>query len=111
MKRSLLVFIALSIGSVLCGYASTIAYTDPGGQGSQAFAGNVALNFDVLSPITVSALGVFNASGSGTITGTIQVAIFDTSTSTAVTPIVTFHGNYTPAGLGFDVFQPVTPWF
>src|SRR6266852_9103832 len=53
-----------------------IAYTDPANQGMQAFGGNLALNFNVNSPITVFDLGVFNASGSGTITGTIQVVIF-----------------------------------
>ena len=97
----------------LVGAASTradnIAYTDPAGQGRQAWPGNLALNFNVLSPITVSELGVFNASGSGTITGKIQVVIYNTVTNTAVTPVVTFSGNYTPAGLGFDVFQAITP--
>jgi PEP-CTERM motif-containing protein len=97
----------------LVGAASTradnIAYTDPAGQGRQAWGGNLALNFNVLSPITVTELGVFNASGSGTITGTIKVVIYNTGTNTAVTPVVAFHGNYSPAGLGFDVFQPITP--
>jgi hypothetical protein len=39
----------------------------------------------------------------------IQVAIFNTTTYAQVTPTVTFHGNYTPAGFGYDVFQPITP--
>jgi hypothetical protein len=85
------------------------AYTDPARQGSQAWGGNLALNFNVLSPITVTELGVFNASGTGTITGPIEVVIYNTGTNTAVTPEVTFLGNYTPAGLGFDVFQAITP--
>jgi len=37
------------------------------------------------------------------------VAIFNTVTNTEVTPVVTFHGNYAPAGLGFDLFQAITP--
>jgi len=89
--------------------ADTVAYTDPGLQGSQAWGGNLALNFDVNSPITVTDLGVFNASGSGMITGTIQVVIFNTITNTEVTPVVTFHGSYSTGGLGFDLFQAITP--
>jgi hypothetical protein len=85
------------------------AYTDPAGQGKQAWGGNLALNFNVLSPITVTELGVFNASGTGTITGPIEVVIYNTATNTAVTQEVTFQGNYTPAGLGYDVFQAITP--
>jgi hypothetical protein len=92
--------------------ANTIAYTDPAGQGTQVLGNveNLALNFDVNSPVTVTALGVFNASGSGTITGApIQVVIFDTTTNTEVTPVVTFQGSYVPAGLGYDVFQAIAP--
>jgi hypothetical protein len=85
------------------------AYTDGPGQGTQAWWGNLALNFNVLSPITVTELGVFNASGTGKITGPIKVVIYNTGTNTAVTPVVTFMGNYTPAGLGYDVFQAITP--
>jgi hypothetical protein len=90
-------------------YANIIPYNDPALQGFGTFPGNLALTFDVLTPITVVDLGVFNASGSGTITGSIQVAIYDTVSNTLVTPIVTFSGLFTPAGLGFDVFQAITP--
>ena len=92
-------------------HADTVAYADPANQGTQSWGGNLALNFSVVSPVTVTSLGVFNASGTGTITGTIQVVIFNTVTNTAVTPVVTFGPNvsYTPAGLGFDVFQTITP--
>ena len=88
--------------------ATTIAYADPTGQGVQSFSGNLALTFTVVSPIMVDDLGVFNASGSGTITGTISVAIYNTGTSALVAGPVTFHG----AGgtlTGFDIFKPVTP--
>lgn len=57
------------------------------------------------SPIQVTSLGVFNASGSGLIIGPIQVVIYNTTTLLQVTPIMTFQGNYTPVGLGFDGFQ------
>lgn len=84
-------------------------YNDPAGQGAQSFNGNLALTFIVNTPITVDALGVFNASDSGYITGPIEVAIFNTTTNSLVTPIVTFKGQYTVEGLGYDVFQSITP--
>src|SRR5712692_5097112 len=101
MKRLLAVAPLLALIGVLPVQAATIAYNDPVSQGSQAWGGNLALTFDVLSPITVTALGVFNASGTGVITGPIQVAIYDTAANTQVTPIVTFSGFYSPAGFGF----------
>jgi len=99
----------LLIGAACLHASSNIAYTDPANQGTQAWGGNLALDFNVISPITVTDLGVFNASGNGTIAGTIQVVIYNLGTNTQVTPIVTFHGNYAPAGLGFDVFQSIAP--
>jgi len=86
-----------------------IPYEDPSNQGTQSWGGNLGLNFTVITPITVTQLGVFNAAGNGVITGPIKVAIFDFSTSQVVTPVVTFEGSYTPAGLGYDVFQSITP--
>lgn len=88
-------------------HAGVIPYSDPAGQGTQDYGGNLALTFSVLSPITVVDLGIFNASGSGVVTGSVQVAIYNTGTDTMVTPVVTFSGAYTPAG--FDVFQAITP--
>ena len=109
MKRLLAVAPLLALIGVLPVHASTIAYNDPSGQGTQAWPGNLALLFNVLSPITVTSLGVYNASGSGVITGTIQVAIYDLGTNLAVTPVVTFNGTYSTAGFGFDVFQAIVP--
>jgi hypothetical protein len=63
----------------------------------------------VNAPITVTDLGVFNATGSGSITGTISVVIFDTVNNVQVTPVVTFHGSYPTGGFGFDVFQAISP--
>jgi hypothetical protein len=83
------------------------AYTDPASQGTQTWGGNLALDFMVNSAITVTYLGVFNASGLGAIGGPIQVVIYNTTTSTQVTPVATFSGNYTP--VHFDVFQAITP--
>ena len=109
MKRRLIAVAILGLTGLGSVHAQTIAYEDPSNQGNQAWGGNLGLLFQVNSPIVVTALGVFNASGSGTITGTINVVIYNTTTNTAVTPVLTFHGHYTPAGLGFDVFQPITP--
>ena len=95
--------------STVAVHASTIAYNDPAAQGTQLFPGNLALLFHVNNPIIVDSLGVFNANGDGVISGTIQVAIWNTDLNTQVTPTVTFHGSYTPAGLGFDVFQSIAP--
>src|SRR5579871_194327 len=109
MKRLWKVLLVVAALGAVSIHADTIAYTDPADQGNQAFPGNVALNFQVLSPTTITALGAFNAAGNGIITGNIQVVIFDNSTHLEVTPVVTFHGSYAPAGLGFDVFQAITP--
>ncbi|HXZ12277.1 MAG TPA: PEP-CTERM sorting domain-containing protein [Candidatus Sulfotelmatobacter sp.] len=112
MKFGLVLFalIALAV-AVPAAHADTVAYTDPSGAGDQAFTGNLALTFTVDSPITVTSLGVFNASGSGLITGTLQVVIFNTATNTEVTPVVTFGPGttYVTGGAGFDVFQSISP--
>lgn len=86
-----------------------IAYTDSANQGNIDIAGNIALLFNVDSPISVTALGAFTANGSGTFTTPVDVVIYNTGTNTAVTPVATFQGSYAPAGLGFDVFQAITP--
>jgi len=112
MKRVLAVCVLalvtlLGVASV---NASTVAYADPANQGvGFGFPGNLGLNFNVLSPITVTDLGVFNAVGDGVINGSISVVIYNTLSLAQVTPVVTFHGTYTPAGLGFDVFQAIAP--
>jgi hypothetical protein len=91
-----------------------IVYEDPQGQGTQDYGGNLALTFNVLSPVDVTALGVFDGNGTSAIAsgGEVHVVIFNTSTDVQVTPVVTFMGGeslYTPAGLGFDVFQQINP--
>ena len=107
MKRFLAFLSFVGLVGCLPLYGS-IAASDPSGQGTQGFFGNMALRFTVNSTIDVTQLGVFNASGSGIITGSIQVAIYNTDTNTVVTPFVTFNGAYAPAGLGFDVFQTIS---
>jgi hypothetical protein len=112
MKRLLVMFSFIALIGVMSLHADTIAYTDPDNT-TYTFLDpnwNFALAFTVNAPITVTALGVFNLDGSGVIHGPVQVGIFLASGSGAeVTPTVTFAGTYTPAGLGYDVFQPITP--
>ena len=109
MKKIATLVALLALAAGLQAFASTIVYDDPANQGTQNFNGNLANFFTVNSPVTVDALGVFNASGSGFITGTIQVGLYDVTTSTQVGPTVTFHGQYATQGLGYDVFQAITP--
>lgn len=109
MKKVLAVCVLVVLMGAASVSASTIPYTDPANQGTQAYGGNLALNFNVVAPITVTDLGVFNAAGNGVITGTISVVIYDLTSHTQVTPVVTFHGTYATGGLGFDVFQAISP--
>src|ERR1035441_8630324 len=107
-KISILAALFLFVGG-LQAFGGAIVYNDPAGQGTQNFNGNLANFFTVNTSVTVDALGVFNASGGGYITGPIQVGLYDVTTSTQVGPTVTFQGQYTPQGLGYDVFQSITP--
>jgi hypothetical protein len=109
MKRILAGCLLVFLVGVVSVSASNIPYTDPASQGTQAWGGNLALNFNVVAPIILTELGVFNAAGNGVITGTISVVIYDLTSHTQVTPMVTFHGTYATAGLGYDVFQTITP--
>jgi hypothetical protein len=109
MTRFLVMTTFLALAGALSVDAGTVAYSDPSGQGTQGWGGNLALNFNVNSNITITDLGVFNASGSGVIAGQIQVVIWDTSTNQMVTPVVTFSGTYATGASGFDVFQSITP--
>jgi hypothetical protein len=91
-------------------FASSIPYSDPANSGTQAWSGNLALDFNVNSSITISQMGVFNAAGNGIITGFIDVAIFNTNTGVMVPgTLAVFHGAYATGGLGYDVFQHITP--
>jgi hypothetical protein len=87
--------------------AQTAVYSDPVGQGTQDWYGNLALTFNVNTFITVDALGAYNASGTGAITGPIFVEIYDFTTSSVVASTVFTSGLYAPQG--FDVFQSIAP--
>src|ERR1035438_5405641 len=103
MKKLPLLVALLALVGGLQAY-SQIVYTDPANQGTQNFGGNLALNFTVNTPVTVDALGVFNATGTGLITGPIDVDIYAFTTSSVVASAV-FTGPYTPQG--YDVFIPI----
>lgn len=112
MKKILFACAAMAMAVALSpvARADTIAYeTTASGQGLQNFNGNLALTFTVVNPIDVTALGVFNPSGSGVVPSgtTLKVVIYNSS-GTAVTPVVTFSaGSYT--AVDYDIFQMITP--
>jgi hypothetical protein len=108
MKK--LSLISLAVAAALVGglqVRGQAVYSDPAGQGTQNWYGNLALTFDVNTPITVNALGVYNAYGTGLITGPIYVEIYDFTTNSVVAGVTIFAGQYTPQG--YDVYQAVTP--
>ncbi len=95
-----------------------LAYTDPSGAGNQAYTGNLASIFQVNSPITVSALGIFDAtplvltSGFATITGStnIEVGIYNLGTDSLLTSTYFDAGSaYPMGGTTNDVLKAVTP--
>jgi hypothetical protein len=83
------------------------AYLDCGpGCGNDYFTGNLGQDFTVVAPIFLQSMGVFNASGSGTTTGSIQVEIYDFTTSSVVVGPVTFTGaSSLCSGAPYDVCQ------
>jgi hypothetical protein len=89
--RSSVGAMAVLLLSTISAYAQTIAYDIAPQAGNQVFTGNMGLDFDVNSPITVVQLGAFDNNGDG-FTGSVQVAIFDRDTGSPVTPTVTFTG-------------------
>ena len=94
--------------------AETWAYsTSPAITGTlQAWPGNLGLDFNVNGdPIVVKAFGAFNAVGTGTFSGDIQVGIFDllgNLQGTAVTFVAGTNYSFVPGSK--DVFQSVLPF-
>lgn len=89
-----------------------IAYDVPAGQvGDQAFSSSLGLDFDVLAAINVLSLGVFDAGQDG-ISGTLYAQIFDRSTQSAVTDLLSFDnldpGSLTGGSRFKDLLSPVT---
>jgi hypothetical protein len=97
--------------SVVPAFADTLAYADPSGQGTQNWAGNLALTFQVNTTIVVDQLGVFNANGTNALTvpGNITVGIYNSS-GVLLTSVVFSSGN-TYATSNSDLLQSITPIF
>jgi hypothetical protein len=89
--------------------AYTVLSTEPGNQG---FTGSLGMDFNVNSPILVTALGVFDSSANG-ISGTESVAIYDrNSITTPVIPYISFTGTGLPGDfyVGATLFRGITPF-
>jgi hypothetical protein len=109
MKRFFLPLLAMAAALAItpAALADTVAFSTVAGQGTQTFNGNLANFFTANSALTINELGVFNASGSGTITGTIQVAIFDVNTGGTLAAATFTPGSY--AEQGYYVYQGIAP--
>jgi hypothetical protein len=104
--------------------ASTIVYQDsidnlpsnspPNSNGLQRWQGNLGMEFQVNTAITVSALGAFDngvpAELSGTTGNGVEVGIFSVSTGKLVGTSVVFSGESPGTQIGADAFQNVTPF-
>ena len=83
--------ILLTIASLAVA-APITAYIPGASTGSQAWAGNLGMDFDVSSSVNVSALGAFGPRSGFSQGTTISVGIFDRVTGSAVTPSLSFTG-------------------
>jgi len=64
MKRAMLAALALLLGEVGQAMAGPIqAYSTADTTGNQNYGGNLGLDFNVISPITITALGAFDSGG------------------------------------------------
>jgi hypothetical protein len=98
-------FLALLVCGILiplpAGAIPIIAYDVPGPQaGNQGWTGSLGLDFDVLSPIAVQALGVFDSNNDGiSLTGTLNAEIFNRSTMLGIATTLTSFTNALPGTL------------
>jgi hypothetical protein len=72
LPKAALLFAFLMVPVV---YGGTIAFTSPVQIGNQVWTGSLGQDFDVLSTIEVTSLGVFDSGGDG-INGTLQAIIY-----------------------------------
>jgi hypothetical protein len=73
---------------------AVIAYDVPASTtGNQTFTGSLGMDFDVIHPITVTALGVYDSGQDGIISGPLYVVIFNRDTQKTVTSTLSFTGN------------------
>jgi hypothetical protein len=87
--------------------ADTIAI-DAGAQtGNQQWTGAGGTDFNVLSPVLITALGAFDSGGDG-FSGAIRVVIYNRNTQTQVTPVISLTGT-SDALIDGDRFASITP--
>jgi hypothetical protein len=108
-------FVSLAIAAALAfspaAFADDFAYSTGSLQGVQTWTGDLANFFTVNSGLTVTSLGVFNASGSGTIYGStdIDVAIYNVTTGV---PVLVASATFAPGSYyesGYYVYQSIAP--
>ncbi|MGA2620595.1 MAG: PEP-CTERM sorting domain-containing protein [Thermoguttaceae bacterium] len=81
MRRVLaLLVVALVCGLVVQAKADYVALSTPDLVGNQTWTGNLGLDFNVASPIWVTALGAYDSSGNG-FSSTITVGLYQRSTT------------------------------
>jgi uncharacterized repeat protein (TIGR01451 family) len=90
--------------------AQIVAYDAAVQAGNQPYTGPLGLDFNVLSPIVVTALGTFNSNAPVVPSSGIQVAIFDRASMTIVGPTATFSSPGSETAINGDVFLAVTPF-
>ncbi|MEM6899904.1 MAG: hypothetical protein AAF583_09045 [Pseudomonadota bacterium] len=91
--------------------ALTVAFDVPAGtMGNQAFGGVLAMDFDVLSPITVRELGAFDSNSDG-IAGAVTVELWRRSGSTGLERLVALgfpgNGGFLRGGHRFRAIDPL----
>jgi hypothetical protein len=86
----------------------------PSTTGLQQFQGNLGMEFQVNTPITVDALGAFDNGVQSELSGTtgngVEVGIFNALTGQLVGTSVTFNGDTKYTQIDGDAFQSVSPF-
>ncbi|MGB8991423.1 MAG: PEP-CTERM sorting domain-containing protein [Desulfobaccales bacterium] len=79
----------LGLAWVNCAQATLIAYDVAAQDGNQYSTGSLGMDFDVNSPIKITALGVFDSGADGLV-GTLYATIYDRDTGTRVVAAIAF---------------------
>jgi hypothetical protein len=87
--KNIVLFLVGSIGflSSSNSWGAIIAYDNTVQTGNQAFTGPLGMDFNVNSPIVVTALGVFD-SGGGLLRNTLTATLYNRATQTAVAQLM-----------------------
>jgi hypothetical protein len=92
--------------------AQSVVFNFTQAPGNQAWGGNLATLFNVLSPVTVTDLGIYNGSGTNFVplnSGSIEVGLYDITTSSQVGSTETFTPGTPYTQQGYALFQPIGP--